>query len=197
MRRSDVRQRMSGSEMRIEGLGRSLILSGEINIRDLIDEREIRNTLSRYWRGVDRLDLDLMASAFHADAVDHHAGKDRPAHEFVRAALDRMPQVAPGGTQHRVTNISIELDGDKAWSEAYFHAIHNADDRLNELFGRYVDRFERRDGKWKIAERWSVVDFSQSAPRTALPSEKNPDTHRGRRDRTDVSYFRDRPQTSS
>ena len=165
-------------------------MADEISTRDLIDEREINRTLSRYWRGVDRLDLDLMTSAFHPDAIDHHAGNDRPAHEFARAALDRMPQVAPGGTQHRVANISIELDGDTAWSEAYFHAIHNADERLNELFGRYVDRFERRHGQWKIAERWSIVDFSQSTSRTALPSENNPNTHRGRRDRTDLSYFR-------
>lgn len=165
-------------------------MAHEGDIRDLLDEREIRRALSRYWRGVDRLDLDLMTSAFHSDAVDHHAGNDRPAHEFARAALDRMPEVAPGGTQHRVANISIELAGDTAWSEAYFHAVHNAGDRLNELFGRYVDRFERRNGDWKIAERWSVVDFSQSAPRNALSSEKNPNTHRGRRDKTDLSYFR-------
>src|SRR5207244_263295 len=105
-------------------------------------------------RGVDRLDVELMTSVFHSDAVDHHAGKDRLAHEFVKAAVERMPQVAPGGTQHRVANISIELDGDRAWTEAYYHAIHNAGPQLNELFGRYIDRFERRDGQWKIAERW-------------------------------------------
>lgn len=159
-------------------------------IQDLHDEHRIRKVLSRYWRGVDRLDLDLIRSAFHEDAIDHHAGHDRLAHDFAQAAIERMPQVAPGGTQHRVGNVSIEVNGDRAWCEAYYHAIHNAGDRLNELFGRYVHRFERRGGEWKIAERWAVLDFTQTAPRTPAPSESNPGTARGSADKNDISYLR-------
>jgi len=154
----------------------------------LVDDYLIRQTLTRYTRGVDRCDLDLILSAFHPDAIDHHAGHDRPAHEFAKIAVERMPQVAPGGTQHRVSNVSIELDGNKAWCEAYYHAVHNAGDQLNEMFGRYIQRFERRDGEWKIAERWAVVDFTQSSARTPLPQESNPAVLRGKADKTDISY---------
>ena len=157
----------------------------------VLDEHLIRKALARYWRGVDRRDLELIKSAFHADAIDHHAGKDLRAHEFAEMAMEGMPRISPGGTQHRVTNISIELDGDRAWSEAYYHAVHNAEDQINELFGRYVDRFERRDGQWKIAERWAVLDFTQTSARVAHAAEKNPATLRGRPAPTDLSYNRD------
>lgn len=163
----------------------------EAGIREMLDEHLIRKVLSRYWRGVDRRDVEMIISAFHPDAVDHHAGKDNLAHDFARAAMERMPQLSPGGTQHRVANISIEVDGDRAWGEAYYHAIHNAENQINELFGRYIDRFERRDGEWKIAERWAVLDFTQTSPRAPHPAENNPATLRGRHDKTDLSYRRD------
>ncbi|MCW2336074.1 ketosteroid isomerase-like protein [Sphingobium sp. B2D3A] len=165
-------------------------MNSESSLQEMIDERLITKVLSRYWRGVDRCDVDLIMSAFHSDAIDHHAGHDRLAHDFAKAAVDRMPQVAPGGTQHHVTNISIEVDGDTAWCEAYYHAIHNADAQLNQMFGRYVHRFERREGEWKIAERWAVLDFTHTGPRTPFGSENNPATLRGRADKTDISYQR-------
>ena len=166
-------------------------MASQPGLSDLIDEHLIHKALSRYWRGVDRCNVALIQSAFHADAIDHHAGHDRLAHDFAQAAVERMPLVAPGGTQHSVSNVSIELNGDKAWCEAYYHAIHNAGDTLNEMFGRYVHRFERRDGEWKIAERWAVLDFTQTNPRTAFGSEANPATLRGKADKTDISYQRD------
>ena len=165
-------------------------MEAQPTIEDLAADYLIRQALSRYWRGVDRLDVELIRSAFHDDAIDHHAGHDRLAHDFAAAAVERMPKVAPGGTQHRVGNVSIEREGDRAWCEAYYHAIHNAGDRLNELFGRYVHRFEQRAGEWKIAERWAVLDFTQTVERTAAPSENNPGTPRGTADRNDISYTR-------
>ncbi|CAN5563064.1 nuclear transport factor 2 family protein [soil metagenome] len=165
-------------------------MTADTEMRALIDENLIQKALSRYWRGVDRLDVDLIISAFHPDAIDHHGAHDRPAYEFAHAAVERMPTVAPGGTQHRVGNVSIEVTGDLAWCEAYYHAIHNAGEQLNEMFGRYVHRFERREGEWKIAERWAVLDFTTSSPRVPLPQEANPGTPRGRADRTDISYKR-------
>ena len=156
--------------------------------QEMLDEYLIMKVLTRYCRGVDRLDAELIGSAYHEDAIEHHAGHDRPASDFIKAAVERMPTVAPGGTQHRLSNISIEVEGDLAWCEAYFHAVHNAGDRLNEMFGRYVHRFERRNGDWKIAERWAVLDFTQSTPRTAIGSENNPATLRGQANKNDISY---------
>lgn len=136
--------------------------------------------ISRYWLGVDRCDMDLIMTAFHAGAIDHHAGHDRLAQDFAKAAAERMPQVAQGGAQHRVTSLSIEAGGDTAWCKAYYHAIHNAGSHLNGLFWRYVYRFKRRDWERKIAERWAVFCFTQTLPRTSIASENSSAALRGR-----------------
>jgi hypothetical protein len=52
---------------------------------------------------------------------------------------------------------------------------------------RYVDRFERRDGAWRVAERWAVREWTRSIPAdTVRPKEGvGPDA---RRDRDDPVY---------
>jgi hypothetical protein len=100
-----------------------------------------------------------------------------------------------------ITNATIDLDGDVAWVESYFLAYHREDHDnphplLNppgtDLFaaGRYVDRFERRGGEWKIARRDVLRDVTRIDPR----SEELPEPVEGprsRRDRDDPSYVRE------
>ena len=55
--------------------------------------------------------------------------------------------------------------------------------------GRYIDRFERRNGEWKIADRTVLMDLSRSTPVTArFAGEK--DFLKGARDKSDWSYNR-------
>ncbi len=56
--------------------------------------------------------------------------------------------------------------------------------------GRYIDRFEKRGGQWRIASRVVAVEKA-----TLLPADSGPRPARvGRRDRQDPSYaaLRDR-----
>lgn len=169
---------------------------------------EIRDVLLRYARGVDRADLDLVLSAFHPDAIAHHgAGFQGNAHEAWTKRLgpdaDPMDRVGIGtepvrhdrlvACQHHITNHLVDLDSDGrcARSEAYFLA-HYVTDRGGRRYvatvgGRYVDRFERRDGAWRIAERVSVHDWD----RVEEIEHSFPGSERwvqGRRDRADASY---------
>jgi hypothetical protein len=41
-------------------------------LRYLIDRQAILDCLTRYCRGVDRFDRDLLLSAYHPDATDNH-----------------------------------------------------------------------------------------------------------------------------
>jgi hypothetical protein len=43
-----------------------------ISTDELVAREEIRDVLFRYTRGIDRLDLDLVRSCYHADAHDNH-----------------------------------------------------------------------------------------------------------------------------
>src|SRR5882724_2908499 len=44
----------------------------QMALRQLLDRQAILDCLHRYTRGVDRLDRQLLLSAYHADAIDDH-----------------------------------------------------------------------------------------------------------------------------
>jgi 3-phenylpropionate/cinnamic acid dioxygenase small subunit len=135
----------------------------------LIADLEIRDTLMRYCRGVDRGETGLVASAFHPGAVDQRGAKAELAMDMARktrARLDGFTQVA----NHNLDNITIERDGDRANVESYFSAwvpdqTATGETQLYHIIGRYLDRFERREGQWKIVQRLVVVDAAQPGKR--------------------------------
>lgn len=140
-------------------------------VRELADRMAIRDCLMRYCRGVDRLDRDLLLSAYHPDAIDDHGLFVGHAAEFADWALDfhRRNQHA---TQHIVTNHSCELAGDVAHTETYwmFAAMNSGAPPLSLAGGRYIDRFERRNGRWAIAARKCVMDWHGEPGAVALPA---------------------------
>jgi hypothetical protein len=133
------------------------------DIQRLLDKQAITEVLYRYSRGVDRCDRATLASVYWPDALDDHMvfqGSGDALLDYLSTAVLHMR------TQHRLANILIEFDGaDAARCESYVVAYHNMpvdDGREDVIFGgRYLDRFERRDGEWRIAYRKLVMDFSQ------------------------------------
>jgi hypothetical protein len=55
-----------------------------------------------------------------------------------------------------------------------------------DIFGRYLDRFERRDGEWRIAHRKVIFDSMRSRPSQEVPIK--PNWIRGQRDSSDPIY---------
>lgn len=163
-------------------------------LQELSDREAIRDCLNRYARGLDRRDLDMLRSAFHPDATDHHGGHIvyHPAADALIADWQQR-DADRAFSQHLIINTSIELDGDTAHGETYFQLLTGLDPdsrpespRLSASGGRYVDRFERRDGEWRIAHRVVVVEYSMALDAIDRP-------HHllfARRDATDPSYAR-------
>jgi hypothetical protein len=66
---------------------------------------------------------------------------------------------------HSVSNMLIRVDGDTARVESYWHVFHRepgrdgAADWDYHAGGRYLDRFERRDGEWRVLTRILVRDW--------------------------------------
>ncbi|HEX8059038.1 MAG TPA: nuclear transport factor 2 family protein [Novosphingobium sp.] len=120
-------------------------------------------------RGLDRCDKDLLLSLFHPDATDDHGGFKGSATDFVDWALGLLKNM--DRTQHLIGNVLIEVSGDEAAGEAYFVANHDMTDADGKpvrmiAAGRYLDRFTRRDGVWKIAHRHAVYDWNANLDRT-------------------------------
>ena len=162
--------------------------SGEI--RRLLDRQEITDVLHRYCRAIDRTDEELLASVYHLDATDDHGSFSGDANEFVTRTIRRMRDEYRA-SQHRISNILIEFQEEIAFVESYVVAIHSLPDGRTEMAGaRYVDRFARRDGSWKIARRLVVMDWDLTVESDAI-SPHLAAFSRGCRDRSDPVYDRD------
>src|SRR4051812_9213321 len=159
----------------------------EQSVRSLLDKQAITETLLRYCRGIDRLHVELIRSAYHPDSTDDHGLFKGNGHDFASWAMTVLPNLEI--SQHKISNIQIELSGDFARVETYFLAVHVPKGGNVEefVYGRYVDRFELRDGGWKIADRKVVLDFSTVHPRGQAYPYKDKFLQFAR-DRTDPVY---------
>jgi len=136
----------------------------EAEVRDLAARRDIMAACQRYMRAQDRLLPELHLSAFHDDAyVDCglFAGTAAGFVDFAQGFLRDLK-----GSQHVIGQHSIEIDGDFADGEAYFIAWHRVveDGEEKDLFvsGRYVDRYEKRNGEWRILKRRELIDWART-----------------------------------
>lgn len=161
-------------------------------LREMIARTQIHDALMRYCRGVDRLDRDMMLSAYHPGARDNHGSFDGPVEDFVEWVIQRHRDRILSCT-HFVGNSLIKIEGATAYCESYVIAMHRLSNNgvLQDLTGvaRYIDRFELRNGNWKIADRFVVSDKDRLDP--VVSQWDGPLTQallKGTRDREDVSY---------
>ena len=161
----------------------------------LLDRIDIEDVLHRYYRGLDRFDEDLMLSAFHPDAIELHGGTAQGNAWEVSRNLLKIARPFSTSHIHFLTNLQVDFaDADTAFTEAYVLAVSRKEDgqgRRDYVFmGRLVDRLERRNGEWRIAHRLLVKDIDRIDSVVVEPDK--PGAVRGRRDRGDPSYQRER-----
>jgi hypothetical protein len=162
-----------------------------LNVRELADRQVILDILHRYCRGVDRLDKSLIGSAYFPDAWDDHGTFKARGSECADVIIERIAKQADS-SMHCISNVLFEVAGiDVIHTEAYFIAWlafrRGEQPYTRTLGGRYVDRFERRRGRWAIANRVVVHEFSRIDPVVELwPSSSN--MHTGARSREDITY---------
>jgi hypothetical protein len=147
---------------------------------------EISDALARYCRSMDRMDDELAAGVWHPDGtVNYEPGIFAgPARAFVRWV--RGVHEGVDVTTHRIANTVIRVRGAQASSEAYGHVmlVRRAEGdtaTIRHTFGRYLDRWSLRDGRWAIDHRDYYRDLGYEQTVTALPGQAS-------RDRSDPSY---------
>ncbi|MEJ0039702.1 MAG: nuclear transport factor 2 family protein [Gammaproteobacteria bacterium] len=181
----------------------------QARITYLTDRQEIADTLQRYIRGIDRHDKDLARSAFWPDArinLGTPLGRDEYV-DHEEAAL-----AAYASHQHHITGQTVDLQGNTAHVESYVfffalprdrrpdgvgratpgHALTSEKTRVGS--GRYIERWEKRNGEWKILVREYAHDLSVDADTVDYCGTR---PCIGRWDREDLSYVRPlQPQTA-
>ncbi|MCJ2188260.1 nuclear transport factor 2 family protein [Novosphingobium beihaiensis] len=139
-------------------------------VEELANREAIRECLYRYARGADRLDADMVRSAYWPDCIDEHMGFTGNTEEFIVWSFPIMGSMDQ--TMHLIGNVLISLHGSEADVESYFHGIHRInlpDGRKSDVIGagRYLDRFEMRGDEWRIARRLVVTDWFRQYPDSA------------------------------
>ena len=159
----------------------------DAELRALLDKQAIAEQLANYCRAVDRLDIPLGHQVFHEDATadygaDLFQGSGRGAIDFICAS-----HLHTVNHSHQISNSVITLDGDAAGSETYFHSATRILEQGKliqiRVYGRYLDRWERRDRRWAITARKTIFDFDET--RDVATTERH---EQGTRDHSDPSY---------
>jgi hypothetical protein len=162
-------------------------------VDELVAKQAITEVIYTYCRALDRMDWDLALTVWHPDGTaDYGDGMYQGTGPgFIEWVW--VQHTAMMGHSHQITNVLIDVDGDRAASEAYVTAAlrleRDAASPATEIVsrGRYVDTWSRRDGTWAIDHRRFVEDFTSTYAVTAMePAE--PALRSSRRDRDDPSY---------
>ena len=127
------------------------------------DVLELNQLAYRYAAAVDARDGDAFLAVFAPDARmrSYHPGAEEPFADVQgHAQLASVPQTMDamfGLTVHQMTNHLVVVDGDAASGTVLCTARHLSrdpdDDTAVVVVIRYVDQYERRDGRWCITDR--------------------------------------------
>jgi ketosteroid isomerase-like protein len=127
----------------------------------MLDKHELRELGETYCRGIDRQDFALVRTLYHDDAIDDHGDMFKGNPDDYVAWLPTIMKMWDA-TVHSISNAVYAVDGDKANGELYvvaYHRTHAPDAKEIVVGGRYLDRYEKRDGRWKFSHRSLAMDW--------------------------------------
>ena len=178
------------------------------------DRAAIQNVLGLYCRAIDRLDVELLKSVYHADGADDHGAFVAGAHEFAERIIALQRELC-AHTMHTVTHSVIDLRAENASAESYYLAvivIERGEESIERFFGpaylqvqraagtlnqrhefictgRYLDQFQKRRGVWRIYRRKVTNEWGACRPVSTV-QEAIPAAYAlaGSRDRQDPVY---------
>lgn len=166
----------------------------------LEDRAAINDILAAYTHAIDRCRWPMMERLFHDDATFRFGvieGDWRSFVEQARALID--PCLS---TQHLLGQTLFSFEGDNAClAETYMTAMHTIPPGypMTAVFpdrgaiysavvaGRYVDRFEKRGGEWRIAQRTGLYDWREFRACEGSDLGDVPEGAAGHRDERDPS----------
>lgn len=136
----------------------------------LLDRTEITDLLNRYATALDDRDWKRLATCFTPDAValygpvlGRHEGFDA-IEKLCRGALEPLDS-----SHHMITNVEVEIEGDKARTRCYLHAQHTkAGTEGGDNFvigGAYLDELLRTADGWRIRQRELRMIWQEGNPR--------------------------------
>ena len=141
-------------------------------IQELEARTAIADCLKRFARAVDRQDWKAARACYHDDAFDNHGFFKGPPDAFLEhiAKLHEHQD----HSMHFNTNVLIEFSSrERAFVETYVLVLQRyranapnvpagSQGLRNLASARYLDRFEKRNGEWRVAHRTLVFGDVES-----------------------------------
>jgi hypothetical protein len=170
----------------------------EAKMQDLLDRQAIFDCIKRTSRGNDRFDIELITGSYHSGGIHELGQKQISGREYGEHANHAHGAICEVNL-HNVTMHTCEIQGDVAHTESYVIGLFadKGGETSRMLAGRYIDRLEKRNGKWGIVLRRATVEVAMEG-KAILPNGETPPGSgylKGNRDRTDPSY--ERPLTTA
>lgn len=164
-------------------------------LQEILDRIDIQDVMYRYARGVDRGDMQLIRSTYHPDAHDDHVEYKGNVEGLIAWLSERFSQV--DNSTHLIGNCLIEFfDSCTALVETYYNSrrirppteseasrMQSNEFVCRQSWGRYVDRFEKREGVWRVAHRVVVLESRFTA--VVSDAQRDDFSTWGQRDQTD------------
>jgi uncharacterized protein (TIGR02246 family) len=147
-------------------------------IQELLDLRAIEQLMIHYADRIDANDPEGAAACFAEDGIGKYWGEFRGRKEIAARLGKILKRFST--TSHHLSNVSIQLDGDRATAMSYVYAFHRMADTNDPMhyWGRWVDRLVRLEEGWRFAER-EVVGIGSIEPDDAGRDREQPG-HPGR-----------------
>ena len=122
--------------------------------------QSINDCLTRYCRALDWMDKDLLRSCFTDDSFIDYGFYAGDAKGFIPAVMEVEQD---GHSWHLISNVAIEIKGDKAEVESYGltsggEIVDGCIQDVNAYCGRYHDEFKKTPRGWKISRRLYILD---------------------------------------
>lgn len=152
----------------------------------LLDRIAIHDLIARYASAVDRRDWARVRDTFHPDAHDDHGEYKGDVDGFIAWVSKRHGEIPQ--SMHFLGNCLIEFaSAGVALVETYFVAKQTitvgattASAMLSdakeigggtdaEIWGRYIDIVEKREGEWRTAKRVVAFEVMHAGPLRSIP----------------------------
>ena len=149
-------------------------------VRELQDEKEIREVLVEYGEFLDARDYASYAALFASDGVWSGGFGTYTGPEAIEAMLEENMGSHPAEyvnkeNFHLNTTMVVDVNGDEATARSRYLFFPASDENrpVVALAGRYVDELVRENGEWKIRTRKShgVIPYRDG---NAPPPEQPP-----------------------
>ena len=126
------------------------------------DRLALQHLVATYGHAIDRRDYGLVKALYHEDAIDDHS-------PYYCGSVAGFVEWLPGmmstwaATAHTMLSMVFAIAGDRAEGVTSARAWHLTADGTREFvaWGRYADRYEKRDGVWRFAHRFFILDSTE------------------------------------